>query len=32
MGYQPYADPNRPDRMIIVEEWADSAALASTSR
>lgn len=27
LGYQPYTDPNRPDRMIIVEEWADSAAL-----
>ncbi|MEU5866542.1 putative quinol monooxygenase [Nonomuraea sp. NPDC047529] len=28
LGYQPYADPERPDRMIIVEEWADDAALA----
>lgn len=27
LGYQPYADPSRPDRMIIVEEWADEAAL-----
>ncbi|ROO84860.1 quinol monooxygenase YgiN [Actinocorallia herbida] len=27
LGYQPYADPHRPDRMIIVEEWADEAAL-----
>jgi quinol monooxygenase YgiN len=27
LGYQPYADPTRPDRMIIVEEWTDSAAL-----
>ncbi|TDD62779.1 antibiotic biosynthesis monooxygenase [Actinomadura darangshiensis] len=27
LGYQPYTDPNRPDRMIIVEEWAGSAAL-----
>ncbi|GGT42066.1 putative quinol monooxygenase [Nonomuraea spiralis] len=27
LGYQPYADPERPDRMIIVEEWADDAAL-----
>ncbi|MET8337552.1 putative quinol monooxygenase [Streptosporangium canum] len=27
LGYRPYADPNRPERMIIVEEWADSAAL-----
>ncbi|MEU8134029.1 putative quinol monooxygenase [Streptodolium elevatio] len=27
LGYQPYADPARPDRMIIVEEWADEAAL-----
>ncbi|GGV30983.1 antibiotic biosynthesis monooxygenase [Actinomadura cremea] len=27
LGYQPYADPTRPDRMIIVEEWVDTAAL-----
>ncbi|RJL32085.1 putative quinol monooxygenase [Bailinhaonella thermotolerans] len=27
VAYQPYTDPNRPDRMIIVEEWADAAAL-----
>ncbi|NIH77804.1 putative quinol monooxygenase [Amycolatopsis viridis] len=27
LGYQPYADPANPSRMIIVEEWADSAAL-----
>ena len=27
LGYQPFADPNRADRMIIIEEWADSAAL-----
>ncbi|WP_436771350.1 putative quinol monooxygenase [Yinghuangia sp. YIM S09857] len=27
LGYRPYADPARPDRMIIVEEWVDAAAL-----
>ncbi|MFV2172903.1 putative quinol monooxygenase [Actinomadura sp. LOL_016] len=27
LGYQPYATPPRPDRMIIVEEWIDIAAL-----
>jgi quinol monooxygenase YgiN len=27
IGYQPYADPERDDRMIIVEEWAGSVAL-----
>jgi quinol monooxygenase YgiN len=27
LGYQPYADPARPERMVIVEEWADAAAL-----
>ncbi|MFJ4838625.1 putative quinol monooxygenase [Streptomyces sp. NPDC088746] len=27
IGYQPFTDPSRPDRMIIVEEWASSAAL-----
>ncbi len=27
LGYRPYTDPERPDHMIIVEEWADSAAL-----
>ncbi|WP_116103341.1 putative quinol monooxygenase [Amycolatopsis thermalba] len=27
LGYQPYAHPEDPSRMIIVEEWADSAAL-----
>ncbi|GHB51616.1 antibiotic biosynthesis monooxygenase [Streptomyces cirratus] len=27
LGYEPYADPHRPDRMVIVEEWADPAAL-----
>lgn len=28
LGYQPYADPERADRMVIVEEWVDEAALA----
>jgi quinol monooxygenase YgiN len=27
LGYQPFADPKNPSRMIIVEEWASSAAL-----
>lgn len=27
LGYQPYVDPDRSDRVIIVEEWADAAAL-----
>lgn len=27
LAYQPFADPEHADRMIIVEEWADSAAL-----
>ncbi|MGW0806773.1 putative quinol monooxygenase [Nonomuraea sp. NPDC002799] len=27
LGYQPYADPARADRMIIVEEWTSGAAL-----
>ncbi|WP_329192543.1 MULTISPECIES: putative quinol monooxygenase [unclassified Streptomyces] len=27
LAYQPYADPHRSDRMVIVEEWADPAAL-----
>lgn len=27
LGYQPYADPDRPDRMILVEEWTSNAAL-----
>ncbi|WP_327709109.1 antibiotic biosynthesis monooxygenase [Streptomyces sp. NBC_00464] len=28
LAYRPYADPNRPARMVIVEEWTDAAALA----
>ncbi|WP_328392122.1 putative quinol monooxygenase [Nocardia sp. NBC_00416] len=27
LGYHPYSDPARPDRMIIMEEWTDAAAL-----
>ncbi|MFE3526516.1 putative quinol monooxygenase [Streptomyces sp. NPDC059161] len=27
LGYQPFTDPNRPERMIILEEWVDSEAL-----
>lgn len=25
--YQPLTDPSSPDRMILIEEWADGAAL-----
>ncbi|MEU1473516.1 putative quinol monooxygenase [Streptomyces sp. NPDC005761] len=28
LAYRPYSDPNRPARMVIVEEWTDAAALA----
>ncbi|KPC64924.1 putative quinol monooxygenase [Streptomyces chattanoogensis] len=28
LAYQPYADPNRPARMVIVEEWTGPVALA----
>lgn len=27
LAYQPYADPNRPGRMAVVEEWATSEDL-----
>ncbi|GGR31904.1 putative quinol monooxygenase [Streptomyces netropsis] len=27
LGYQPFADPDRPERMIILEEWVSSEAL-----
>ncbi|WP_433479511.1 putative quinol monooxygenase [Spirillospora sp. CA-142024] len=27
LAYRPYADPNRPGRMVIVEEWTDGEAL-----
>jgi len=27
LGYQPFTDPNRADRMVIIEEWVSSAAL-----
>ncbi|MDC7337896.1 putative quinol monooxygenase [Streptomyces lydicus] len=27
LAYSLYADPNRPARMVIVEEWADQEAL-----
>jgi quinol monooxygenase YgiN len=26
-GYQPLVDPNRPERMVVLEEWRDEAAL-----
>jgi quinol monooxygenase YgiN len=28
LSYRPYADPNQPARMVIVEEWTDPQALA----
>ncbi|ARF55448.1 putative quinol monooxygenase [Streptomyces gilvosporeus] len=28
LAYRPYADPNDPARMVIVEEWTDRQALA----
>ncbi|QHC26002.1 putative quinol monooxygenase [Streptomyces sp. GS7] len=27
LAYSPYADPNRPARMVVVEEWTDLEAL-----
>ncbi|WP_256668231.1 putative quinol monooxygenase [Nocardia cyriacigeorgica] len=27
LGYQPYVDPTRADRVLIAEEWTDAAAL-----
>ncbi|MBL1099476.1 putative quinol monooxygenase [Streptomyces coffeae] len=27
LGYQPFTDAGRTDRMVIIEEWADSEAL-----
>jgi len=27
LGYEPYIDPNRPQRMVIVEEWTGREAL-----
>jgi quinol monooxygenase YgiN len=27
LAYRPYADPNRPARMVVVEEWTSPAAL-----
>ncbi|MER6050404.1 putative quinol monooxygenase [Streptomyces sp. NPDC001793] len=27
LAYHPYADPNEPARMVIVEEWTDLQAL-----
>ncbi|NYI07002.1 putative quinol monooxygenase [Allostreptomyces psammosilenae] len=27
LAYQPYVDPNRPDRMAVYEEWRDEEAL-----
>ncbi|CAL9500265.1 hypothetical protein SUDANB95_03399 [Actinosynnema sp. ALI-1.44] len=28
LSFQPYANPNDPAQMVVVEEWADPAALA----
>ncbi|WP_329500318.1 putative quinol monooxygenase [Kitasatospora herbaricolor] len=27
LGYQLYADPNRPEQMALIEEWTDEEAL-----
>jgi quinol monooxygenase YgiN len=27
LGYRPFTDPHRADRVIIIEEWIDAAAL-----
>lgn len=27
LAYQPYVDPNQPERMVIIEEWVDTDAL-----
>ncbi|WP_214322948.1 putative quinol monooxygenase [Nonomuraea sediminis] len=27
LAYEPYADPNRPERMVIIEEWTSREAL-----
>ncbi|MEU0009597.1 putative quinol monooxygenase [Streptomyces sp. NPDC006314] len=27
LGYQPFVDPNHPERMIILEEWVSNEAL-----
>ena len=27
LGYEPYVDPNRPQRMVIIEEWTGRDAL-----
>ncbi|MET9612273.1 putative quinol monooxygenase [Kitasatospora indigofera] len=27
LGYQLYADPNRPEQMVVIEEWTDQEAL-----
>lgn len=27
LAYRPYADPNRPEHMVIIEEWGDTEAL-----
>ncbi|MCP2165967.1 putative quinol monooxygenase [Goodfellowiella coeruleoviolacea] len=28
LAYRPYADPNQPARMVVVERWTGAAALA----
>ncbi|MGW5573701.1 putative quinol monooxygenase [Nocardia thailandica] len=32
LAFAPYADPNRPERLLLVEEWADPDALARHAR
>ncbi|KUJ65090.1 monooxygenase [Streptomyces albus subsp. albus] len=32
LAYQPYADPNQPGRMVIVEEWTGPEALEAHFR
>ncbi|MFD0377380.1 putative quinol monooxygenase [Streptomyces sp. NPDC127112] len=27
LAYEPYADPNRPERMVLIEEWTGPEAL-----
>ncbi|RFU41476.1 antibiotic biosynthesis monooxygenase [Actinomadura logoneensis] len=29
LAYRPYADPNDPSRMVVVEEWTGPAALGA---
>ncbi|MFF2807237.1 putative quinol monooxygenase [Streptomyces sp. NPDC058000] len=29
LAYRPYADPNDPARMVVVEQWSDAQALTA---